>query len=87
MQIVDTSLISVFLVRLIILHIRPKSLCLNKLLTIPHLESGFDVVLCAPEIKPDCSVMSAIVFQNMLVPWLFRNHVHQQAPDGSCMHL
>ena len=40
-----------------------KSLSKNKLQTIPHLESGFDVVHCASEIKPDCSVMSAIVFQ------------------------
>ena len=42
------------------------------------------MVHCAPEIKPDCSVMSAIVFQNMLVRWPFSNH---QAPDGSCMHF
>ena len=69
-QIINISMIDVYLVWFIYIYyfyFAKKSLSKNKLQTIPHLESGFDVVHCASEIKPDCSVMSAIVFQNMLV--------------------
>ena len=89
-QIINISMIDVYLVWFIYIYyfyFAKKSLSKNKLQTIPHLESGFDVVHCASEIKPDCSVMSAIVFQNMLVRWLFSNHTHHQTPDCSCMHF